>query len=180
MCRAYDSAMQTQGQGHTLRLCDLPLICVRSIYSEPFEGFSLNFRTNDSATQTQGQGLTSRSWELPLNFVSAPYLLNHLLDFHQTTQMLLSLSWCAKPMTLLGRLKVKVTVQGHGFDSWIWCLLHIPWTLFIKLHPNVNFSETMNRTHDSAMWTQGQSHSLRSWVLPLYLVSAPYLLNPFH
>ena len=37
----------------------------------------------------------------------------------------------------------------------------------------------MNSTHDSAMQTQGQGHSLRSWDLPLYMyfVSALYLLN---
>ena len=54
--------------------------------------------------------------------------------------------------------------------------------IIIKFHPNVNLSEIMNRTHDSAMQTQG--HSLRSWDLPLYMyvvsVSALYLLNPLN
>ena len=54
-------------QGHVV----YPSIRVRSIFPEPFEGFSFNFaqiplretvcRTNDSAMQTQDQGHTSRS-----------------------------------------------------------------------------------------------------------------------
>ena len=43
-------------------------------------------KTNDPATQAKGQGHTSRSWDLPLDFVSVPYLLKHLLDFHKTSR----------------------------------------------------------------------------------------------
>ena len=39
MCRTYDSAMQTQGQGHVI----CPSIRVRSISPKTFERFSLNF-----------------------------------------------------------------------------------------------------------------------------------------
>ena len=63
-------AMQTQGQGHTLKALDLHLNFVSAMISlEPFEPFSLNF-----------------------------------------TQMFLSVSWCAEPMTQLCKLKVKVTL----------------------------------------------------------------------
>ena len=41
MCRTYDSATQTQG--HTLRGCDYPSICVRSISPLPFELVLLYF-----------------------------------------------------------------------------------------------------------------------------------------
>ena len=63
---------------------------VRSISSEPFERFSLNFgqiliimrecAAHHSATKTHCH--TLRSWNLPLNLVPAPYLLNPLNDFH--------------------------------------------------------------------------------------------------
>ena len=42
-------------------------------------------RTHDSATQTQYQCHTSRSCDKPLNFVSAPYLMDPLNDFYQTS-----------------------------------------------------------------------------------------------
>ena len=43
-CRnIYDSATQTQDQGHTSWPCDLPLNSVRSISPEYFERFSFNF-----------------------------------------------------------------------------------------------------------------------------------------
>ena len=66
-------------------------------------------------------------------------------------------------MTQLCRLKVKVTVQGHGLNPCFCCPLHISGTIFIKLHPNVNLSDAMKRTHDSATQTLGQGHSSRSW-----------------
>ena len=70
-----------------------------------------------------------------------------------------SVRQCAEPMTLLHRLKVKVTLQVHGIYLWILCPLHISstgWKIFIKLHSNVPLSETMCRTHDSATQTQGK------------------------
>ena len=91
MCITYDSATQTQGHCHTSRSCDLPFeLCplhisraLWTIFIKLFPNLPLSelvHRTNELATQTQGH--TSRSWELILNFLSAPYLLNHLLDFH--------------------------------------------------------------------------------------------------
>ena len=78
---------------------------VRSISSQPFERFSLNF-----------------------------------------IQMLLIVIQCAEFMTQLCRVKVKVTLQGHGIYPWLSCPLHISstlWKNFIKLHPNVPLSEIM-------------------------------------
>ena len=72
-------------------------------------------RIHDSVKQTQGQGYTSRSWDSPFKFVSAPYLLKPLKDFHYTGQMFISVRQYAESMTHLCRIKVKVTVQGHGF-----------------------------------------------------------------
>ena len=37
--------------------------------------------------------------------------------------------------------------------------------------------EMLCRTHDSAMQTQSQGHTLRSWDLPFIVMSAPYLLK---
>ena len=42
---------------------------------------------------------------------------------------------------------------------------------FIKLHPNVPLSEVVCIANDSAMQTQGQGHTSRSWDLPLNFVS---------
>ena len=50
--------------------------------------------------------------------------------------------------------------------------------IFIRHHSNVSLRELLCRTHDSA--THTQDHSSRSWVLPLNLVSALYLLNPLN
>ena len=130
MCRTYDTATQTPGQGHASRSWDLPF-CVRCISPEPFERFSLNFtlkvplsetvsRTHNSAMQSEGQGI--------YHFVSAPYLQNSLKDFHQISlKMFLSVRWCAETMTQLCR--------------------------------------------------QGQGHTSRSWDLPLTFMSVPYLFS---
>ena len=70
-------------------------------------------RTNDSAMEFQTQGHTSGSWNLLLNFVSFKPLCQPFVKFSlNNTQMFLSVSWSAEPMTLLR--KVKVTLQGHG------------------------------------------------------------------
>ena len=68
------------------------------------------------------------------------------------------------------RLKVKVTVEAHKFEPWIWCRLHISFTpgrIFFKRWSNVCLSEMMCRTHNSAMLTQG--HQFEPWILgPLH------------
>ena len=125
-------------------------------------------------------------WDLPFNFVSTQSLLNHLnerliVNFEQIT---LSVRRCLEPMNRVCRLKVKVKVnfQGHGiyplqflFAQYLLNSLND----FIKLHPKFPFGETVCRTHGVAMQSRGQCHSSRSQDLPLKLVSATYLLNPF-
>ena len=98
------------------------------------------------------------------------------------TQMPLSVRRCAEPMNRVCKLKVKVNFQGHGIHPLQFPVRSISperfWTIFITLHPNVPFGETVCRTHDSAMESRCQCHSSRPWDLPLKLVSATYLQNP--
>ena len=62
----------------------------------------------------QSQGHTSRSWDLSMNFMSFKSPQPFVRFSLNITQMFLSMSWCAEPMTQLCKLKVKVTLQGHG------------------------------------------------------------------
>ena len=161
MCRTYNSAMQNQGQGHTCRSCDLPFnSCPLHISWTIWKIFIIklhSIRVHCLSLEPFGQ--------FSLNF----------------TQMFLSMkqhAGTAGPMTQLHRLKIKVILQGHVIYPSI--PFHISWTLwaiFIKLHTNVPLSETVCRTNGSATQTLGQSFTSRSWDLPLYFVSAPYLLN---
>ena len=94
-------------------------------------------------------------------------------------QMFTSVSRCAELISQPCQLKIKVTGQGHGFEPWISCPLHISYTpgrIFFKLWSYVCLSETMCWTHNSTMLTQGQGHSSRSQVWVLNCVSALYLL----
>ena len=90
-------------------------------------------------------------------------------------QMFSSVSRCAEPISQ--PFQLKVTGQGHGFEPWISCLLHTPGRIFFKLWSYVCLSETMWRTYNSTMPTQGQGHSSRSQVWALNFVSALYLLS---
>ena len=122
-------------------------------------------------------GHTSKSWDLLLNFVSAPYILNYLLDFHlNITPMFLSVSWCAEPMTRLCRLKVKV--MGFTVEFGVPSISPKPFEQFSFNFTQMLISVMMIRSNDSAR--QIQSHNFRSWNLPLNFVSAPYLLNPLN
>ena len=112
---------------------------VHSISPEPFERFSLNF-----------------------------------------TQMFLSVRWCAGPMALLRRLKVKVAVQGHGIYPFNFVsapYLLNPLNDFHKLHTNVSLGEEVCRTHDSAMQTQVKVTVQDHWITPFNFVS---ILKVFH
>ena len=83
---------------------------------------------------------------------------------------------CAEPITQPWGLKIKVTFEGHEFEPWIWCQLHISFTpgrIFFKLWSNVCLSEMMCRTHKSTMLTQGQGHNWRSSVWVLNFEAAP-------
>ena len=87
---------------------------------------------------------------------------------------------CAEPITQAYRLKVKVTVKGHEFEPWIWCSLHISWTLwkiFIKFGPNVRLSEMMcAEPINSTMRTQGQGHD---WSPPVWALNFEAALLSF-
>ena len=64
--------------------------------------------------------------------------------------MFTSVGQCAELITQPCGLKVKVTVEGHEFEPWIWCRLHISFTpgrIFFKCWSNVCLSEIMCRTH---------------------------------
>ena len=140
-------------------------------------------RTHKSTMPTQGQGHNWRSRVWAFDFVSSPYLLNSLIFFFNFGQMLASVRRCTEP-TQPCRFKVKVTIEGHEFEPLISCSLLISWTLwkiFIKLWPNVRLSETMCRTYNSAMPTQGHGHghNWRSRVWTFDFVSAPYLVYPW-
>ena len=91
--------------------------------------------------------------------------------------MFTSVSRCAEPIS--EPYQLKVTDQGHGFDPWILCPLHISYTpgrIFFKLWSYVCLSEMICRTHNSTMPAQGQGHSSRSQVWALNFMSALYLL----
>ena len=145
VCRTYDSAMQTQGQGHTSGSWDWPLYFVSDPYllnalkdfhltSPKVSLHEMACRTHDSAYYAD-----SRLRDLLLNFVPAPYLLNLLNDFHWTyPNVLFQWDGVQNPW-----LKVKVTLQGHGIYPWILCPLHIS-------QPLDNFHYTLPRC--SSQW----------------------------
>ena len=73
-------------------------------------------RCAESLTQLRrlNAEVTLQSWDLLLNFVSFKSPQPFVRFSLNITQMILSVSWCAEPMTQLCKLKVKVTLQGHG------------------------------------------------------------------
>ena len=94
------------------------------------------------------------------------------------TQIFHSVRQCVESMTQLHRLKVKVTLQGHGNYPSI-CVCSISPESFERFSLNFtqmfHFSDSMCRTNDLAMHTQGQGHTSRSYDLPLNFVSAPII-----
>ena len=84
-------------------------------------------------------------------------------------QMFISVGQCAEPITQPCGLKVKVAVEGHEFEPWIWCRLHIsfiPGRIFFKRWSNVCLSEMM-------CWLKVkvtiEGHQFEPWILrPLY------------
>ena len=69
--------------------------------------------THDFATQTQGQGHTFKASDLPCNDISWSFWTN-FIKLHSKVP----LSECTEQMTQLCKLKVKVTLQGHGILRW--------------------------------------------------------------
>ena len=98
--------------------------------------------------------------------------------------MFTSVGQCAEPITQPCRLKVKVTVEGHEFEPWIWCRLHITFTpgrIFFKPWSNVCLSEMMYRSHLSYADSRSRSQlkvislSLEFWGRSIAIQTA--LLN---
>ena len=116
-----DSRSRTKVKGFTLEFC------VRSISPEPFGRFSLSF--NQMFSQLDGvQNLClvyvdskSRSEFNVMWFtLQIAYTQYFLIPLH-FIKMFLSVRLCAEPMTHLRKLKVTVTLQGHGIYPWILC-----------------------------------------------------------
>ena len=118
-------------------------------------------RTHDSAYNAD-----SRLWDLPLNLRACSLSPTPFKRFSlNLPKCFISVRGCAEYMT-----------QGQGHTSRSWDLplnfvsapyLFNPLIFFIKLYPDVPLIERVCRTHDSAMQTQGQGHTSRSWDLPL-------------
>ena len=112
------------------------------------------------AQHADSQGHSSRSWVWALNFVSALYLLSPGIIFSKIWSNVY-LGWkCAEPITQPCGLKVRITVESHEFEPWVFCRLHISFTpgrIFFKRWSNVCLSEIMCRTHNSAMLTRSRS-----------------------
>ena len=70
------------------------------------------------------------------------------------TQMFLSVSQCAEPMTQLPKLKVKVTVQGYPFI----CVCSISPEPFERFALNFGQMLISVRWYDSTAQTQSQGH----------------------
>ena len=135
------------------------LLC-RSIFFEPFDLFSWNFTymllsKQDGVQSTWPSYLDSRSRsqvkDLPLNFVSAPYLLNPLIDFHEASLIV----WrCAEHITELPRLNFNVTGQGQKIYPRISSPCHISWhlwSIFMKFHSCFPFSKSVCTAHNPAI-----------------------------
>ena len=183
MCRIYKSAMGTQGQGHSSRSRVWALNFVSTRYLlYPWKNFLLILvkclpQWNDVLNHAQPCRLTRSQFKVTIKFcvrsLSPLPLGGFSLNFDQ---MFSSVGQCAEPITQPCRLNVNVTVEGHEFEPWIWCRLHISFTpgrIFFKRLSNVCLSEIMCRTYNSAMLTQGQGHSWRSPVWAVNFEAAP-------
>ena len=186
MCRINNSTMPAKvkvtGQGHGFE----PWISCPSISPIPLEGFSFNFGQMFASVKwcaepiaqlcrlTRSQfKVTGSCLEFCVGSVSPLPLKGFSLNFGQ---MFTSVGQCAEPITQPCRLKVKVTVEGHRFEPWIWCRLHIsfiPGRIFFKGWSNVWHSEMMCRTKNSAVLTLDQGHNWRSPVWALNFEAAP-------
>ena len=167
MCRTHNSAMGTQGQGHSSRSRVWALNFMSTRYHlYPWKDFLLILvkclpQWNDNAEPiAQPCRLTRSQFKvmgLSLEFcvcsLSPLPLRGFSLNF---VHMFTLVGQCAEPRTQPCGLKVKVTVEGHKFESWIWCWLHISFTLgriFFKHWSSVCLSEMMCRIHNSALRT---------------------------
>ena len=158
-----------------------PEFRVHSISPLPLEGFSFNFGQMFASVKWCAEPIahlcrltrshfkiTGLSLEFCVRSVSPLPLGGFSLNFGQM--------FTSEPITQPCGLEVKVTVEGHEFEPWIWCPLHISFTpgrIFFKYWLNVCLSEMMCRTHNSAVLTQGQGHSWRTPVWALNFEAAP-------
>ena len=209
LLRTHDSATQTRCQGHTSRSWDLlfnfvsapyllnprreadwgfigmAFVCPSLTHSCPLRGplhipwtlwmIFIKLLTNDPLTgpitqlprlkvklTVQGHGI------YPFNFVSAPYFLNPLNYFPQTSPKCSSQWDCVQNPCLIQLHRLKVTVQGHWDLLFNFGSAHISWTLwkiFIKIWSNIYLIDMMCSNHDIAMQTQGQGPLHISWTL---------------
>ena len=194
MCRTHNSAMGTQGHSSRSRVWAREFR-VHSISPLPLEGFSFNFgqmiasvkwckwcaEPIQTCRHTSQFKVTVLSLEFCVRFVPLLPLGGFSLNFGQ---MFTSVGQCAEPKTQPYGLKVKVTVEGHEFEPWIWCRLHISFTpgrIFFKLWSNVCLSEMMCRTHLSYATSRSRSQlkvtslSLEFWGRSIAIQTA--LLN---
>ena len=124
MCRTHNSAMGTQGQGHSSSLS--PEFHVHSISPLPLEGFSFNFGQMFASVKwcaepiaqpcrlTRSQfKVMGLSLEFCVRSVSPLPVGGLSLNFGQ---MFTSVGQCAEPITQPCGLKVKVTVEDHEFE----------------------------------------------------------------
>ena len=136
MCRNYNNHSDTRSRSQ-FNVTGLSLeFLVCSVFPIQVEGLSLNFghmftimrRCAESITQAcrlevkvtvQSHGL--EPW-ISCRSVSPLPLGGFSLN---VGQMFTSVGQCAEPITQPCRLNVKVTVEGHEFEPWIWCQLHI-------------------------------------------------------
>ena len=163
MCKINNSTMPTRSRSQ-FKFMGLSLeFRVRSVSPLPLGGLSLNIgqmftcgtkcRTHNSAMRPQGQcqGREFEPWiSCPLNISFTP----GRIFFYFWSNICLSEMMCR---TSGSTMQIhKVTVQGHGFESWILCPLCLsftPWRIFSKLWSNVHLSGTMCRAHNSALRT---------------------------
>ena len=102
------------------------------------------------------------SCDLPLNFMSTPLPLKGIsLNYGQ---VFISGRRCVEPMTKLRCTNGKVTVKVMGFNLEfnVRSTSPLPLHEIIKFWRTVRLTEAMCKTHDSAMQTQGQDHSLNT------------------
>ena len=72
-------------------------------------------------------------------------------------------------------LKVKVTIEGHKFEPWI---SYSPSSLPLEGYL-LNFGQMFASVRQySAIPTQGQGHTRRSWDIALIFMSAAYCYEP--
>ena len=115
-----------------------PELRVHSISPLPLEGFSYTFGQMFASVKwcaetvaqpcrlTRSQfKVTGLSLEICVRSVSPLPLGGFSQNFGQ---MFTSVGQCAEPIIQPCGRKVKVTVEGHEFEPWIWCWLHICFT----------------------------------------------------